>query len=279
MIMGRPPIDLTGKKFGKLTALKIIERGGSHKPVKWLCICDCGGEKIVDSQLLRRGLVTSCGCSVKNRFVGKRFGRLVVLSHTNYGRNTSCGNIIWKCRCDCGNITYVSTNNLISKYSKTLSCGCLRRENSTKHNLSETKIYKTLVAIKGRCKNKNNKNYFRYGGRGITICQEWDGEHGFENFYKWSMENGYADGLTIDRIDNDKGYSPDNCRWVTPKTQMNNTRRNVYIEINGIKKSLTEWAEIYGISIGTVRDRIRRGWSKYDAITKEVRKHAAHPSV
>lgn len=274
--MGRKPIDLTGQKFGKLTAIKIVEHGGSHKPVKWLCRCDCGNEKNVDSQLLRRGLVTDCGCKTKGRLIGKRFGRLVVLEYTELGKKTKCGDIVWKCLCDCGNITYVATNNLETKRSKTLSCGCLRKEKATKHNLSHTKIYKTLVAIKCRCKNKNNKNYLRYGGRGITICEEWDGENGFENFYKWSIENGYRDGLTIDRIDNHKGYSPDNCRWTTQKIQMNNTRRNRIIEIDGISHSVTEWSEITGISARTISDRLCRGLDERSAVTKPVKKMGAH---
>ena len=273
MIMGRPPIDLTGQRFGKLTAIEIAEHGGSHKPVKWRCKCDCGRERIVDSQLLRNGIATDCGCKITDRLIGKRFGRLVVLRDSGI-RKKGCGDIVWECQCDCGNKAYVLTCNLFAKKSFTVSCGCMRREKATKHNLSSTNIYKVLIAIKGRCKNPNNQSYFRYGGRGITLCQEWDGEDGFKNFYEWSMENGYAPGLTIDRIDNNKGYSPDNCRWATQKVQMNNNSRNRYVTINGETHSLTEWAEIKGICIGTVRDRLKRGWSEIDAITKPIRGRA-----
>lgn len=272
MIMGRPPKDLAGMKFGKLTAIKIIEHGGTHKPVKWLCKCSCGREKIVDSQLLQSKAISDCGCSTIKRLVGRKFGRLTVIDSTAK-RDIHTGSIIWKCQCDCGNIVYVSTSNLESNSNhRTQSCGCLRRENSTKHSLSKTKLYKKLVAIKGRCKNPKNANYFRYGGRGIGLCSDWDGKQGFENFYVWAIAHGYEDGLTIDRIDNNKGYSPDNCRWVTQKLQMNNTRRNRYITIDGETHSLTDWAEIKGISIGTIRDRLKRGWSEYDAIMRAVRK-------
>lgn len=273
--MGRHCLDLSGQKFGKLTAIKVVEHGGAHNPVKWLCQCECGNEKVVSSQSLVRGIVKDCGCGVKNRLVGRRFGRLTVLSSTDRRTNGASREIIWKCKCDCGNIAYVATNNLMAKKCKTLSCGCLRKEKTTKHNLSHTKIYKALVAIKGRCKNTKDKNYFRYGGRGITVCKEWDGENGFENFYKWSIENGYEDGLTIDRIDNNKGYSPDNCRWASQKVQMNNTRRNRIIEIDGVSHSLSEWCEITGISKGTIRDRLNRGWDEKSAITKPVAKNGA----
>lgn len=270
--MGRKPIDITGNKFGKLTAIKIVEHGGNHKPVKWLCECECGNTKIVDSQLLRRGYITDCGCKIKNRLIGKRFGRLTVLSNTGKYQSS---HVIWLCKCDCGKLTEVMTTNLsLTRKNATLSCGCMRKEKNTKHNLSNTKIYKTLVAIKGRCKNPKDPNYHRYGGRGIKICEEWDNENGFENFYKWSMENGYKEGLSIDRKDNNKGYSPDNCRWTTQKQQMNNTRHNRYVTINGENRSLTEWAEIKGICIGTIRDRLKRGWSEIDAITKPVRGRA-----
>lgn len=269
--MGRPPIDLSGKRFGSLTAVSIAEHGGSHRPVKWLCKCDCGLEKVVDSQLLRRGIVKDCGCHVTNRMVGKRFGRLTVLEATD---KRISGDIVWKCRCDCGNITTVATCNLEAKVHRTVSCGCMRVERVTKHNLSEEKIYKRLVAIKGRCKNPNDKKYPIYGGRGITLCEEWDGEHGYENFYKWSIEHGYQDGLTIDRIDNDGGYSPDNCRWTTRTVQMNNRRVNRFVTIDGETHSLTEWSRIKGINIGTVRNRLKRGWSEYDALMKPVRGRA-----
>lgn len=263
-------IELTGQRFGKLTVLERAGGGGYHKPAKWRCVCDCGREKIVDSQLLRQGIITDCGCKITDRLVGKRFGRLTVIRDSGKRYQNNCG-IIWECRCDCGNTTYVLTGNLTAKRNFTASCGCMKKERFTKHNLYKTKVYEKLNAIRGRCKNPNDRSYFRYGGRGITLCKEWDGPDGFQNFYDWAMSNGYKDGLTIDRIDNDKGYSPDNCRWVTQKVQMNNTRRNRYVVIDGEKHSVSEWARIKGICIGTVRDRLRRGWSEYDAIMKPLR--------
>lgn len=271
--MGRPALDLTGKRFGKLTAIEIYERCGYHKPVKWRCKCDCGREKIVDSQCLRRGIVTDCGCKIRDRLVGQRFGRLTVLEASDKKQKGKCGDIYWKCQCDCGNITYVQTCNLISKTSPTLSCGCLRKEKITKHNLSNTKIYKTLVSMKARCFNPKNPEYKNYGARGIKICDEWLNKSGFENFYKWSIENGYRDELSIDRINNDGNYEPLNCRWTNDIMQNNNTRRNRYVTINNETHSLSEWARIKEINISTIRCRLDKGWSEKESILTPIMKH------
>ena len=145
-----------------------------------------------------------------------------------------------------------------------------------KHGMSGTRIYKTWHNIRSRCKNPNASKYENYGGKGITICEEWDSS--FENFYEWAMENGYEEGLTIDRIDGTGNYEPDNCRWVTPKEQANNTRANVRIEWNGINHTLTEWSEITGIKANTIRKRIfELGWSVEHALSikKRINKEEA----
>ena len=119
-----------------------------------------------------------------------------------------------------------------------------------------------------RCYNKNNKRYDSYGGRGINICDEWlDKTNGFINFYKWSIENGYEEGLSIDRINNDYGYYPENCRWTDRKTQQNNTRFNKIIEFNGEKHTLSEWSEILNISYTVLSTRLNRNWSIDRAFT------------
>lgn len=274
--MGRLPIDLTNQRFGKLTAIEICEHGGYHHPVKWKCICDCGKEKIVDSQLLRRGIITDCGCRITTRLVGKRFGRLTVVRDSGR-RLDKCGNILWECKCDCGNTTYVLTSNLVKKHSGTVSCGCHSLEMKTKHNLTITnpRIYKILVGMKGRCYNPNSRGYKWYGERGIKICDEWMGENGFQNFYNWAIANGYGENLTIDRIDVNGNYEPSNCRWVTIQEQRRNTRRNHWITINGETKMISEWAKLMNISSSTIRNRIKMGMSECDAVitpTKATKK-------
>jgi hypothetical protein len=119
-----------------------------------------------------------------------------------------------------------------------------------------------------RCHNVNDKRYYDYGGRGIDVCQEW--RSSYENFKEWAMQSGYKEGLSIDRENNDKGYSPDNCRWATRKVQANNTRRNRVIEYNGTKKTIAEWADMVGITYSALYGRLRRGWTVADALTKPI---------
>lgn len=144
--------------------------------------------------------------------IGQRFGRLTVIGKDEIKNHRQ----YWLCRCDCGNEKIVSTHSLTKG---TQSCGCLQKERASKasitHGLSKTRIHKEWRAILHRCKNETASHYEYYGGRGITVCDEWKGENGFIRFYEWAMAHGYSDNLTLDRINNDKGYSPDNCRWVT----------------------------------------------------------------
>ena len=154
----------------------------------------------------------------------------------------------------------------------TKSCGCLKAEgNNLKHGKCYTRINKIYRQMKRRCYSKNNPRYKDYGGRGITICEEW--QKSFESFYDWSMNNGYSDDLTIDRIDNNRGYSPENCRWTDRKTQVRNTRRNIYLTVDGKTKSLGEWSEITGIPYSVMYQRIKKlGWKDEDAVKKETKK-------
>ena len=198
------------------------------------------------------------------RFVdltGKRFGRLTVTERVNNTKRTS-----WKCMCDCGGVKIVVGDNLTS--GKVRSCGCLRKEVSavlvrsiskTTHGQSKTRLYKIWAAMKDRCYNEHNAEYRNYGARGITVCQEWLSD--FEPFYRWSIGNGYKAGLSIDRIKGFEGYSPENCRWATPKVQGNNTRRNHLLEYKGEVHTIAEWAEIKGIKYNTLNGRIYKGWS------------------
>lgn len=166
----------------------------------------------------------------------------------------------WECQCDCGNTIVVRKDSLEGGYVK--SCGCMEKKYK-KHGHSHTRLYGIFHNMKDRCYNPNNQAYPSYGGRGITICPEWLQDGGVEKFIKWFYENGYIDGKSraeqsIDRKDNDKEYSPDNCRWVNKDIQNYNKRCTRKIVIDGEEKTILDLHNEYGISITTLRTRYQR---------------------
>ncbi len=195
--------------------------------------------------------------SRKKDLTGQRFGNLIAIEED--GRIGT--NVVWKCKCDCGNITRVRANSLLSGNTKT--CGRGRIKAITTHNKTNTPLFNIWRNIKERCENRNYKTYGNYGGRGITLCDEWQS---FESFYEWAIDNGYEKGLSIDRIDVDGNYEPSNCRWATPKQQARNRRSTVFIEHNGEKRSLAEWAEILGVRFNTLQWRYYNGWSAEETL-------------
>lgn len=184
--------------------------------------------------------------------IGEKFGKLTVLSECEE-RKRGCK--VYKCICDCGNITYVMGTYL--KIGRTLSCGCLRGKKLIERNI-EYRLNGVYKNMKTRCYNKNYYQYKDWGGRGIIVCDEW--RNNFQAFCDWAIENGYKEGLQIDRIDNNKGYSPDNCRWVDVKTQSNNRRSNIYLTYNGKTQTMKQWAEELDINYMTIYMRHMRGY-------------------
>lgn len=199
---------------------------------------------------------------------GQQFGRLLVLG---YAGSNKQGAATWRCKCECGNVKVVTGSEL--RRGKTQSCGCYRLERQTaaitKYGYSNSRIARIYRTMISRCANSNNKSYGNYGGRNIVVCEEWAND--INAFAKWAYANGYADGLTIDRIDNNKGYNPDNCRWVTMKIQQNNRRNNVLLTYNGQTHTISEWAKIMCIDYSVIKARIRDGWPVEKALTQKVR--------
>lgn len=195
----------------------------------------------------------------RENVIGEKFGRLTVLedapdkTYKNGGRDR-----IEKCQCDCGNIVYVKLGKLKSGHTK--SCGCYHdeccKQRATKHGLKNTRLYRIWSNMKSRCNNPNTDFFYIYGEKGIKVCSEWND---FEKFYLWAVENGYNDNLTIDRIDNSKGYYPDNCRWATFVEQANNKTNNHIIEYNNKKYTMKEFSDEFNILYGSIKSYLRKG--------------------
>lgn len=195
-----------------------------------------------------------------------KFGRLTVIKRAeDYVSPKGYVALNWECECDCGQQAVVRGCNLKSGASQ--SCGCKRvlQPNRTIHGGKGTRLYTIWKSMKNRCENENEPSFVCYGARGIRVCEEWSC---FDSFRDWAMSNGYRDDLSIDRIDNDKGYYPDNCRWATLVEQANNKRNNHMLTFNGETHTMSQWAEITGISYQKLKDRINKcKWSIEKALT------------
>lgn len=176
----------------------------------------------------------------------------------------------WICKCDCGNTISTTWNGL--KTGRTNSCGCYKRDVAsqlckrlrTKHGGADTRLYNVWKSMRGRCLRKSDKSYKNYGERGIGVCDEW--QKSYQSFCNWATANGYKQGLSIDRIDNDGNYEPDNCRWTTAKEQSRNRSTNKFIEINGATKTVTEWCDSAGVPHSTYFERVKNGQSPEKAL-------------
>ena len=214
--------------------------------------------------MISSGVVKRIPHNFKN-LLGERFGRLTVIGKAENANE----HVMWTCQCDCGSMSKVSSQSLRSGNSS--SCGCIRKEmlvgRITKHGQARERdrnpIYTCWAGMKARCFNSNELAYKNYGGRGITVCNEW---LNFEPFYRWAISSGYKHGLEIDRINNNGNYEPSNCRWVTDNENRLNTRRNRLITINNETKPVTIWSQESGITRGTIYSRIRYGWAESDLL-------------
>lgn len=196
--------------------------------------------------------------SAKKNMIGKRFGMLTVIKEVE--QRNSRGLVCYLCKCDCGNETIVCGRDMTREH--TFSCGCLHkqiaRERVTKHGGHGTRLYSVWKGMNNRCNNENTDYYKYYGGKGIKVCSEWTD---YAVFRDWALANGYTDDLTLDRIDVNGDYCPQNCRWLTTKEQSNNRSNNHRITYKGMTKTISQWADYFGLSYGAMSTRVYSGWS------------------
>lgn len=225
--------DISGKRFGKLTAIEPVGKNSRRQTI-WRCKCDCGN--IVDLPIgaLTTGNTKSCGClrngvfrggsgtgsSQPEDLSGRKFGHLTAIRIVGKDRSRAT---IWECACECGNTVQVRAKSL--KNGDTTNCGCLRGEH---HDIADNRLYMVWSGMKQRCQNKNHRSYPWYGGRGISVCDEW--ARSFLAFKEWADKCGYDANAprgvcTIDRVDPDGDYCPENCRWISIEEQQANKRR------------------------------------------------------
>ena len=197
---------------------------------------------------------------------GREYGRLKVLQRAE----NRAGRVCWRCLCECGTIKDIPAKTLLNGTAQ--SCGCLQKERASeangKHRMRKTRLYEIWYGIKRRCEDQNREAYKDYGGRGIIVCPEW--RDSFEAFRDWALANGYQEGLTIDRINVNGGYEPENCRWITMEQQQRNRTNSRFLTFNGETHTLAEWAEITGIRWGTIKARLNSGWTTERTLTEPV---------
>lgn len=194
--------------------------------------------------------------------IGQKFNRLTVIAYDDESKK-------YICKCDCGNEHKANKHNLVFNLVK--SCGCLKKEgNHITYGFSHTRIDNIYRSIISRCYCPNCKSYKNYGSKGITVCDEWRLDK--IKFFDWAFKNGYSDTLTIDRIDNSKGYCPENCRWITYKQQANNKTNNLVLCIDGVSHTVAEWADISNVQAKTIYARLKRNWEPKRAVFQKVTK-------
>lgn len=202
---------------------------------------------------------------IKNNLINKEFGMLKVVA-LDENKTLEKGKAYWICECQCGNVITFRGDNLTKKKD----CGCISKlekaKRLTKHGMTNTRIHRIWLGMIKRCTIKSASGYKNYGGRGITVCDEWLND--FMNFYNWSIENGYNDKLTIERKDVNGNYKPDNCKWATIKEQENNKRNTRYVTIDNQTHSLSKWSDISGISYTVLNERYENNKINKDEFLK-----------
>lgn len=265
--------DLRSKKFGTLIVEDIdLEKTKestnkySKRMIFWKCRCEnCGA--IVSKPLFDLNNISANGTSGCSKCkgindIGKKYGRLTVIEDLGIKEKNKTKERWIKCQCDCGKIINLPRAIVIS--GNTSSCGCLKKDSLIERNKRNAKLkgdskskherlYNIWNAMKNRCNSSSNIHYSLYGGRGISVCKEWEDWFVFKD---WALTHGYTNELTIDRIDGNGNYCPDNCRWVSYKEQANNISRNKIIEYNGKRQTLSQWCDELDLNYNRVKARL-----------------------
>lgn len=269
--------DIAGQKFGYLTAIEYDHFDGKYS--YWKFRCKCGKYIVRRLDKIYRATTPSCGCyqqgireeaenkrkevqerkryrhdnAKRNRdLTGNKFGKLYVLSLLSEKSGLEAE---YLCECDCGNKVVKKQKYLINP-SNNHSCGC-GRKNAACKDVSRNRligIYRNMIY---RCYNENSPSYQYYGGKGITVNKIWLGDNGFEKFYQWAIRNGYADELTLDRINPNGNYTPDNCRWADSETQANNKTNNIHVEYYGKVMTLAQFSREIGAEYRLLREMVQ----------------------
>jgi len=256
--------DLSGQRFGSLT---VAGYAGRRKRVHyWHVICDCGNEKDVAANNLKSGATQRCSISCPTRVdprtvdeIGNVYGKLTVIAYVGHSIKSHKG-AYWRCRCECG--TEVDVVGVTLRNGKTRSCsaGC----GLTTHGMKNTPEYYCWKDMKARCGTPSHPQFGNYGARGIKVCDRW--EASFETFLNDMGMKPFPEA-SLDRIDNEGDYCPENCRWATREQQHNNKRTNRYVAHNGETLTVAQWAKRLGIPSNTIHSRLDRGWPVEHAMT------------
>lgn len=282
MIFVGKTVSLIGKRSERLVVTSYSHKDEKYKQRYWNCVCDCGNTIKVNTSDFNKGSTRSCGCLKKESLSKNGKKGMVDLTGQKINRwfvkgkdeiKSKNNRVYWNCVCDCGKEKSILAYNLKKGLSK--SCGCIRDEvakltqlkaakSNITHGYSHTALYKKYRSMMERCYREKNENYINYGGRGINVCTEW---RTFEGFLKWSLDNGYQSGLSIERIDVNKDYCPENCKWITIKEQQSNKTTSRKLTYGGITMTTAEWSRETGIKAVTIRARLNRGWSVEKTLT------------
>lgn len=266
--------DYIGKRYGHLTVIGLSASNSRHPYCNHFDFkCDCGNIISEEPSRVISGHRTSCGkCQFRKKeykprfniddYIGKKNNMLTVIGIAERLPNDNKWYL--ECQCDCGNTIRLLPYQF--KKGQVKSCGCLKKNSPARvDGRTLNPLYGTWFQMISRCENPNDKKYYRYGARGIKVCPEW---HDFNNFSAWSDSvGGRPEGFTLDRINNDGDYCPENCRWASSFQQANNKSSNIVLEFNGKSQTLKEWSVETGLKWSLLHNRYLRGWSVEDMLT------------